>query len=52
MNLPILEGPKSSYMFGLFDTGSGLNLGNIENQELVAEGHPDSVLKFAYLKDL
>ena len=30
LKLPIGEGPKSSYMSGLDDTGAGLNLGNLE----------------------
>ena len=52
MNLPIGEVPKSSYMYGLADTGSGLNLGNIGYQQSVAERHLNLVLKFSYLKDM
>ena len=39
-------------MSGLSDIGSGLNLGNIEYHQSVAEQHPNLVLEFAYLKDL
>ena len=39
-------------MFGLADTGAGLNLGIMYYHQLVAERHPNFVLKFAYLKDL
>ena len=52
MNLHIGEGPKSSYMSGLADTGSGLNFVNIEYHQSVAERHPNLDLKSAYLKDL
>ena len=52
LNFPIVEGPKSFYISGLADTGSGLNLGNLECHQSVAERHPSLVLKFAYLKDL
>ena len=52
MNYPILEGPKSSYMSYLADTGPGLNLVNLEYHQSVAERHPNLVLKFAYMKDL
>ena len=52
LNLPIGEGPKSSYMSGLDNTVSGLNLVNLEYHQSVAERHPNSVLKFEYLKDL
>ena len=34
------------------DTGAGLNLGNLEYHQLVAECHPSLVFKFAYLKVL
>ena len=50
--LPIGEGQKPSYMSGLDDTRSGLNLVNIEYHQSVAERHPNFVFKFAYLKDL
>ena len=52
LNLPIREVPKSSYMSGLADTGAGLNLGNFEYHQSVAELHPNLVLKFSYLKDI
>ena len=39
-------------MPGLDNTGSGLNLGNIEYHQSVSERHPNLVLKFEYLKDL
>ena len=39
-------------MPGLADTGSGLNLGNIEYHQSVADHHPNLVLKFLYLKYL
>ena len=52
MNFPIGEGPKSSYMSGLADTGSDLNLVNLEYQQAVADRHPNIVFKFDYLKDL
>ena len=39
-------------MYGLADMGVGLNLGNLEYHQSVAERHPNLVLKFAYLKDL
>ena len=39
-------------MSGLADTGSSLNLRNIEYHQSVAERHPNLVLKFSYLKDL
>ena len=52
MNFPIGEGPKSSYMSSLDDTGAGLNLVNIEYHQSFAERHPNLVLKFAYFKDL
>ena len=52
MNLTIVEGPKSSYMYGLANKGAGLNLVNLEYQQSVAERHPNLVLKFSYLKDL
>ena len=52
LNFPIGEGPKSSYMSGLADTGSGLNLLNLEYHQSVAKRHPNLVLKFAYLKDM
>ena len=52
LNFPIVEGPKSSYMFGLTDTGTGLNLGSIYCNQSVAEHHPNLELKISYLKDL
>ena len=52
MKLHIGEGPKSSYMSGLADTGAWLNLENLKYHQSVAECHPKLVLKFAYLKDL
>ena len=52
LNFTIVEGKKSSYMYGLNDTGAWLNLGNIEYHRLVAERHPNLELKFAYLKDM
>ena len=52
MNFSKLEGPKSSHMYGLADTGSRSNLGNIEYHQSVAERHPNLVLKCLYLKDL
>ena len=52
MNFPIVEGPKSSYMYGLANTGAGLNLVNLEYHQSVSERHSNLVLKFAYLKDL
>ena len=39
-------------MSGLADTGSGLNLGNIEYHQSVAGRHPNLVLKFVYLNNL
>ena len=48
----ILEGPKSSYMYGLDNTGAGLNLINIEYHQSVAERHPNLVFKLDYLKNL
>ena len=39
-------------MFGLDDTGAGFNLENMDYHHLVAERHPNLVLKFVYLKDL
>ena len=39
-------------MYVLDDTGAGLNLGNLEYQQSVAERHPILVLKYAYLKDM
>ena len=52
LNFPIEEGPKSYYMSGFADTGSGFNLVNDEYHQSVVECHPNSVLKSAYLKDL
>ena len=39
-------------MSGLANTGAGLNLGNLEYHQSVAEHHPNLVLIFAYLTDL
>ena len=39
-------------MFGLADTRSWLNLGNLEYHQSVAECHPNLVIKFTYLEDL
>ena len=52
LNLPILEGPKSSYMSGLEVTGDRSNLVNLEYSQSIAERHTNLVLKFAHLKDL
>ena len=52
LKFPILEGPISSNMFGLADTGVGLNFGNIGYHQSVVKHHPNLVLKFAYLEDL
>ena len=52
LKLPVGEGPKPSYMYGLANKGAGLNLVNLEYQQSVAERHPNLVLKFSYLKDL
>ena len=46
------EGPRLSNNFGLTDTGAGLDLGNLDCHQLVAERHPNLVLKFVYLKDM
>ena len=52
LNFPIGEGPKSSNIYGLANTGDGFNLGNLEYRQSVAENHPNVLLKFAYMKDL
>ena len=52
MKLPIVEGPRPSNMFGLDDAGDRMDLGNIDYHHLVAERHPNLVLKSAYLKEL
>ena len=52
LNFPIGEGPKSSYMSGLDETGAGLTLLNMEYHQSVTDQHPNLVLKFAYLKDM
>ena len=39
-------------MYGLANTGSGLDLVIIEYHQSVAERHPNFVVKFSYLKDL
>ena len=52
INFPIGVGAKSSYMYGLADTGGGLNLIHLEYHQSVVGCHPTLVLEFAYLKDL
>ena len=52
LNLPIGEVPKLSYMSSLADIGAGLNLGNIEYHQSIAERHSNLMLKFSYLKGL
>ena len=52
INLPIGEVQKPSYMSGLADIGSGLNLVNVEYHQSVAGRHPHLVLTFVYLKGL
>ena len=52
LNFPIVEGPKSSYIYGLDDTGAGLNLVNFECYQSVAERQPNLVFKSSYLKDM
>ena len=52
LNFSIREGPKLSYMSGLADKSSGLNLENIEYHQSVVERHPNLVLKLLYLEDL
>ena len=49
LNFQIVEGPISSKMFVLSDTGSGLDLGNLEDHQSVTERHPNLVFKFVYL---
>ena len=39
-------------MFGLDDTGYGLNPGNMDFHQSVALLHPNLVLKFPHLKDI
>ena len=39
-------------MFGLDDTGYGMNLVNIYYHQSVAERYPNLVLKLTYMKDL
>ena len=39
-------------MYGLADTGAGLNLGNLEYHQSTADHHLNLVLKFLYLKDM
>ena len=46
LNLQIGDGLKLSYMSGLADTRSGLNMGNLEYHQLVLYWHPNLVLKF------
>ena len=52
LNFPIIEGLKSSYISGLVNKGSGLNLVNMGYHQSGIEIHPNLVLKFAYLKDI
>ena len=52
MKFPVGEVPKLSYKSGLTNTGAGLNLGNLDYHQSVAESHPDLVLNFAHLKYL
>ena len=52
LNLPMIEVPRSSNMFGLDDTGDGINLGNIYYHQSVTERHPNLVLKYSYLKNI
>ena len=52
LNFPIVEGPKSSYIYGLANKGAGLDLVNLDYRQLVAWSHPNLVLKFSCLKDL
>ena len=52
LNFPMGEGLKSSYMLGLDNTGSGLNLVTMKYHQSVAEFHPNLVSKFTYLKDM
>ena len=47
-----VEVQQLSYMFGLADIGAGLNLGNLDCHQSVADLNPNLVLNFAYLKDL
>ena len=46
LNFPIGDGPISSKIFGLDDTGSGLDLVNLYYHQLVAQFHPNLVFKF------
>ena len=39
-------------MLVLSNTGAGLNLGNLDYHQYVAERHPNLMLKLAYLEDL
>ena len=39
-------------MFGLDNTRTGLNKGNLDYHQSFAERHPNFVLKFAYFKNL
>ena len=52
LNFHIGEGPKSSYISRLSDTGARLNLGNLEYNQSVVECQPNLVSKHLYLKDL
>ena len=52
LKLPIVEGGKSSYTFGLSDTGYRLNFLNMDYHQSVVYCHPKLVLNISYLKDL
>ena len=49
---PILERPKSYYMFVLDNTGAGLNFINLDYYQSVAERHPNLVMEFTYLENM
>ena len=52
MNFQTGEGPRSSNMFGLADTGAELNFGNWDYHQSVVERYSNLVLEISYLKDL
>ena len=52
LKFPIGELPKSSYVFGLANTGSRLDSGNLNYHQSVAERHPNLLIKFLHLKDI
>ena len=52
LNLPLVDGPRLSNMFGLAYIGARLNLGNIYYHQTVSRRHSNLVLTFSYLKDL